>query len=149
MAAADFQTRVGTITEKVHELADLCYPDFDFRISYLTVFTQSEEDLSTLKSELQQIGQESETNNGYKYTLSSPVNYSGEKVGVVRIRKPDVHRKELGCADLTYVQNDYDRLREIALDKGFDIIVRRDYEMIELSDFNINVYAYLVKEKPS
>jgi len=37
-------------------------------------------------------------------------------------------------------------LRSLALDQGLDIILRKGYEMIELSDFNINVYAYLIKD---
>jgi len=95
---------------------------------------------------MQQMGEESEANNGYKYKLSSPINHLGEQIDLIRIRKPDTHRKELGCADLTYDKGDYDKLRSIALEKGFDVIVRKDYEMIELSDFKINAYAYLIQE---
>lgn len=94
------------------------------------------------------MGEESKANNGYKYKLSFPVNHLGERVELIRIRKPDIHRKELGCADLIYEKDDYEKLRTIALEKGFDVIVRKDYEMIELSDFKINVYAYLVKNLP-
>lgn len=145
----DIEEKAKKIIEKIQDLIKACYPNFDFKISYLTIFSESEKDFQNLRSEMQQAGEESEANNGYKYKLNSPINYSGERIDLIRIRKPDVHRKEIGCADLIYKKEDYEKLRAIALEKGFDVIVRKDYEMIELSDFKINAYAYLVKESAS
>lgn len=34
----------------------------------------------------------------------------------------------------------------MALEKGWDIILRKGYEMIELSSFNLPVYVYLVSD---
>lgn len=138
--------RVNSIIKEVHALIKVCYPDYEFKISYLTIFSQSEEDFQSLMSEMQQLGDESEANNGYKYKLNSPINCLGQQIELIRIRKPDVHRKELGCTDLTYKKDDYEKLKAIALEKGFDVIMRKNYEMIELSDFKINAYAYLVRE---
>lgn len=138
--------RVNTIIEAIHNLIKACYPGFNFQISYLTIFSQSNEDFQSLKSEIQQMGEELDANNGFKYKLNSPIKYLGERIELIRIRKPDIHRKELGCADLSYKKEDYNNLRTIALEKGLDIIVRKGYEMIELSEFKINVYAYLVRE---
>lgn len=137
--------RVNSIIENIHTLIKVCYPDFNLKIYYLTIFSQSSEDFQSLRSEMQKIGEESDANNGYKYKLSSPITYSDELIELIRIRKPDVHRKELGCADLIYKKEDYGKLKTIALEKGFNVIIRKGYEMIELSDFKINVYAYLVK----
>ena len=140
------QNRISTIIRNVHLLIKTCYPDFNFKISYLTIFSKSQNDFQSLRKLMQEIGEESDANNGYKYKLNSPINYLYEKVDSIRIRKPDIHRKEFGCADLVYDRKDYSNFRSIALEKGLDVIVRKDYEMIELSDFKINVYAYLVKE---
>ena len=143
------QNRINSVIKKIHDLIKSCYPNFDFKISYLTIFSESDNDFQSLQSAMQQIGEQSEANNGYKYKLNSPINYLDEKIDLIRIRKPDIHRKEIGCADLIYRKDDYRKLRAIALEKGFDVIVRKDYEMIELSDFKINAYAYLVKESAS
>ena len=140
------KNRVGEIVKEVQKLIKVCYPDYDFKVSYLTIFSQSDEDFDVLRENLQKLGQQSEANNGYKYRLNRPVDYLGEHIDLVRTRKPDVHRKELGCADLVYSERDYGKLREIALEKGFDVILRKGYEMVELSDLEINVYAYLVKD---
>ena len=140
------QNRVNLIIKAVQDLIKNCYSNFDFKISYLTIFSQSDNDFQNLRSSMQQLGEESEANNGYKYKSKSPINYLDEHIELVRIRKPDIHRKEFGCADLIYKREDYEKLRTIALEKGFDVIVRKDYEMIELSDFKTNAYAYLVKD---
>lgn len=138
--------RINKIIVDVQKLSTVCYLDYNFKISYLTIFSQSEEDFKELRGELQNLGEEQKANNGYKYKLEKQVNHLGESIDLLRIRKPDLHRKELGCADLTYSDPDYPKLKEIALTNGFDVILRKGYEMIELSDFNINVYAYLVKD---
>lgn len=62
----------------------------------------------------------------------------------IRLRKPDIHRQEEGCADIEFENKTYNELRKMAIEKKLDIIVRKDYEMIELSTFEINAYAYII-----
>ena len=143
----EIRQRIEKIIKEVQKLIKVCYPNHDFKISFLTIFSQSDQDFEELRKILQGLGQESEANNGYKYKLDTPISYSDEDIELVRIRRPDVHRKELGCADLTYSEKDYLKYRDIALEKGFDITLRKDYEMIELSDFKIPAYVYLVKDE--
>jgi len=138
--------RIEKIIDHIQLLRTIYYPHYELPIEYLTIFSQSEEDFNNLKESLKEIGDETEANNGFKYNLKKPVNYNGESLNLIRIRKPDIHRKELGCGDLRYKDQDYTDLRNIALKKGIDVILRDGYEMIELSDFDINVYAYLVKD---
>jgi hypothetical protein len=138
--------RIEQIIDQIQALRAKCYPQYELSIEYLTIFSQSEEDFINLKKSLKELGEEAAANNGFKYNLKTSINYKGENINLIRIRKLDIHRKELGCADLTYKDQDYTKLREIALEKGLDIILRNGYEMIELSDFDMNVYAYLVKD---
>jgi hypothetical protein len=142
----NIEQRMYSIVDGIQELRISCYPTYTLPIEYLTIFSQSEKDFNSLQESLLKIGKETEANNGFKYGLEEPFTYKEEKISTIRIRKPDVHRKELGCADLRYKEEEYKDLRQIALDKGLDIILRKGYEMIELADFNINVYAYLVKD---
>lgn len=142
----NFKERIENIITEIQKLISICYPDFDLKIEYLTIFAQSKQDYLYLRRFLQKLGEEIEANNGYKYKLRTTTEHQGEKIELIRVRKPDVHRKELGCADLKYDARDYSRMRETALNKGMDIIIRKGYEMIELSTFEINVYAYLVKD---
>src|SRR5579863_7562137 len=137
----DIQGRVESVIQKVHMLAKKCYSDFEFTISFLTLFSHSEEEFSNLQATMQSIGEESQANNGYKYQLRTPFEMPNENISLVRIRRPDIHRKEIGCVDFSYKEKDYPKLRAIALEKGYDIIIRKGYEMIELSDMKINAYA--------
>ncbi len=138
--------RIQDVMDQIQDLRAYCYPQYDLPIEYLTIFSQSEEDYHNLREALREIGDETEANNGFKYNLKTPLNHNGESLNLIRIRKPDIHRKELGCADLTYREQDYQKLRALALETGLDIILRDGYEMIELSNFDTNVYAYLVKD---
>ncbi|HCC67850.1 TPA: hypothetical protein DEP90_01385 [Patescibacteria group bacterium] len=140
--------RIYKIIEEVKKLRTICYPDHTLPIEYLTIFSQSKSEFEKIRTFLQRAGKERDANNGYKYILKESITYLEEIIEVVRVRKPDIHRKELGCADLKYKTQSYNNLRDTALKKGFDIILRERYEMIELSDFNINVYAYLIKDNP-
>jgi len=142
----ELKSRINIIIKDIHELVSTCYPKHKFSITYLTIFSQSDEDFSNLRKNLLEFGIEEQSNNGYKYRLNTPFKELNEEINLVRIRKPDIHRKEFGCTDLSYNEDDYMNLRSLALDQGLDIILRKGYEMIELSDFNINVYAYLIKD---
>ena len=139
-------TRITELIEITIKLTDLVYPNYNFKIGHLTLFSHNTDDYNSLRSLLSSYGDEKEANNGYKYILNTTLELSDEKIEVIRVRKPDVHRHELGCCDLIYNEKDYEKLRNEALEKGLDIILRKGYEMIELSTFNLNVYAYLVKD---
>jgi hypothetical protein len=134
------------IVQKIDSLRKLLYPDYHWPISYLTIFAQSNTEFSVLRAELAALGAETAANNGYKYTLNTPLEIQGEVIPVIRVRQPDIHRTELGCADLSFDAADYEQLRAFAIQNKLDVIVRDGYEMIELSDFTTNVYAYLLKE---
>ena len=140
------QQRIGLVVQELHKLVESCLPGKTTFIDYLTLFAQNEKDYKSLNEELERLGSKQETNNGIKYKLSTPFQIGTETISLVRVRKPDVHRKEFGCVDLRFDSVTYDSLRSLALEKGWDIIVRKTFEMIELSTFDTNVYAYIVKE---
>jgi len=142
----DITPKVNAIVKEIIRLKKVCYSDYELPISFLTIFSQTEKEYDDLRIQLSKLGEELPANNGFKYQLKTAIKTKDGDISLIRIRKPDVHRKELGCADLVFQDSDYSDLRKIALEKGFDMIVRNGYEMIELSDFNINVYAYLVKD---
>lgn len=142
----DLEKLLKEIIQNVNKLKTLVYPEFQLKIGYLTIFSHSKEQYESLCNLLKKIGSESKTNNGNRYDLVKPLNISETTVRSIRIRRPDIHRFELGCCDLEYDENDYLKIRNLALEKGLDIILRKDYEMIELSTFDLPVYAYILKD---
>lgn len=142
----DLLTQIEQLISNIQELIKIAAPGFDLKIGYLTIFSHSNSQYEELIEELGKLGKRQEANNGYRFELFETLSLLNEDIKMVRIRKPDVHRPELGCCDLIY--QDYGALRSLALDRGMDIIIRKDYEMIELSTFDIPVYAYALRQSP-
>jgi hypothetical protein len=102
-----FTERFTNLISEIHRLISEIFTDKSLRIGYLTVFAQSKDDYNSLRSVLSQYGDELEANNGIKYVLYKPLQILSENVETIRIRKPDIHRPELGCCDLVYKEEDY------------------------------------------
>ena len=141
----DITDRINKTVSEVHRLVKVCLPKSTVKITYLTIFSQSEEDYLELNKMLSELGNKQEANHGVKFKLKNPFQIESETINLLRVRKPDVHRKEFGCADIKVVGSSYSELRELALKIGWDIIQRKTFEMIELSTFDINAYAYIMK----
>lgn len=141
----DILERITKIVKAVQKISMICYPHSKFKIGLITIFSKSEDDLQNLVVQLTELGIQNPIKNGIKFILNNDLEILGEKIKKIRIRNPDIHRQEIGCGDLIYEKSKYAALRETALRKKLDIIIRRNYEMIELSTFDINVYAYIVK----
>jgi len=139
------EKRLHILIENIEKLVKATFPNKDLKIGYTTIFAKDEADYETLRSLLNEYGWEEPANNGLAYHIEKPIKIGNTIMMKVRVRKPDVHRPELGCCDLVYKDSDYKYYREKALEIGLDIILRKDYEMIELSTRDIPAYAYLVK----
>ena len=138
------EDRVRGVVLEIDKLLHTCLPDNECAITYLTIFSQNEDDFLQLNKQLPELGKEETTNNGVKYKLNRPIKAENREISLIRVRKPDVHRKEYGCSDIEVEGMTYDDLRGLALEKGWDVIQRKTFEMIELSTFDINAYAYIM-----
>lgn len=142
----ELKLKIIKVIDSIHQLTKSLLSSYSLTIEYLTIFSQTEKEFNDLIKELDLIGIKSNANNGYKFSLINPLNHKEESINLIRIREPDIHRPQVGCGDLKYKNEDYLELREMALEKGWDIILRKGYEMIELSSFDIPVLAYIVKD---
>ncbi|NCN98621.1 hypothetical protein COU62_04600 [Candidatus Pacearchaeota archaeon CG10_big_fil_rev_8_21_14_0_10_35_219] len=59
---------------------------------------------------------------------------------MLKIRFPDVTRKERGDADFTI--SNYDEFKKECLSKGFSLIKRKAIELIKLTDSKFKVRVY-------
>ena len=139
------ENRLEKLVVAIEKLIEELFPNKDLKIGYTTLFAKNDGDYDSLRSVLDAYGWEEPANNGFKYHVERPIIIGKTHIMKIRVRKPDVHRPELGCCDLAYKDSDYECFRKRALEMGLDIIVREGYEMIELSNFDIPVYAYIVK----
>jgi hypothetical protein len=115
-------------------------------ITYLTIFAKHEHEYVRLLEWTRALGTPSETNNGFRFSLNQPIQTIAGDISMIRIRKPDPERPQLGCAD--FEVEDYESFKTNELPKHpehLKRIERTDYEMIEFYDTQANeVLAYVV-----
>lgn len=114
---------------------------FKGHVGYCCVFAQSPEEYNALDSAARALGKiAQDTPTGFTYLVPGIETDAG-RLRILKIRKPDVTRKERGDADFSLL--DYQSFKDQVLGRpGFSLITRPKTEMIELIDSTFNVRAY-------
>jgi len=132
---------VQEIVEKAARLKDRHTSEKEAPVNYACIFCQDEEQYNNSLAIVQKIGKVvEETPTGPVFQIR-PLDTVAGKLQMLKIRKPDETRPELGDADFTVP--DYSEFKRKYLpQRGFKLIVREKFEMIELVDpeFNVRVY---------
>ncbi len=143
----DLEQLAKMISEKTANLVEKTISQ-SLPISYLTIFSHTPQEYEKFIEWLGELRGSVEANNGLKFLLSEPLETSCGPVAQIRIRKPDVYRSQLGCADFTV--KDYLVFKSEIYAKypsNLRLIERSDYEMFEFFDFeNNDVLAYVVSK---
>lgn len=110
-------------------------------VNYAAIFCQNEIEFKDFFDAANEIGKViKETPTGPLFQIE-PLETAAGTLRLLKIRQPDVTRKERGDADFTV--SDYDSFKKTYLSKpGFKLIERETMEMIELMDPAFNVRAY-------
>ncbi len=141
MNTTDLIQLVEEIVKKANDLKNKHTSEKNALVNYACIFAQSEEEYNNLIMIVKEIGSViKETPTGLLFHIQPLKTVSGN-LKLLKIRKPDPTRPELGDADFT-VEN-YPEFKNNYLSKtGFKLIVRENFEMIELIDSKFNVRAY-------
>ena len=132
---------VQEIVKRANTLKDKYTSEKNAPVNYTCIFCQSDEQYNGLVALIQEIGKVvEETPTGPLFHIQ-PLNTIAGKLRLLKIRKPDTTRHELGDADFT-VSNYPEFKKKYLSQKGFKLIVRENFEMIELVDPKFNVRAY-------
>jgi hypothetical protein len=132
---------VEEIVNKANDLKNKHTSEKNAPVNYACIFCQSDEQYDSLVVLVQEIGKVvEETPTGPLFHIQ-PLNTIAGKLRLLKIRKPDATRLELGDADFT-VSNYPEFKKKYLSQKGFSLIVRKNFEMIELVDPKFNVRAY-------
>ncbi len=116
----------------------------DFPIKSLTIFSHAQAEFEELSLALSTMGVSYNYNNGPRVELSDPIKIDNNVITHVRIRKPDLERPQIGCNDF---DTDYEMFKKKYLfqfPENLSLIVRPEYEMIELHDKRYDILAYIV-----
>jgi hypothetical protein len=112
-------------------------------INYVAIFCQDDEEYRKLFDEASQMGEVIEnTSTGPLFKLRKPVPTLSGLLHLLKIRKSDSTRPERGDADFT--MKDYYAFKEkyIKNTDHFRLIVRSNFEMMELRDSGFQVLSY-------
>lgn len=115
-----------------------------FPIKSLTIFAHSQEEYELLAKIQAEMGKPYNFNNGPRVELYNPIVVGSNSITHLRIRKPDPERPHVGCNDFETNYDAFKREYLIRYPGNLRLIKRPEYEMIEFSDPEFDVLAYVV-----
>jgi len=137
-----------TITYIACETTKLCIQvtGHEYPISSLTVFAHYPNEFIQLKDILLSMGKFKSENNGPFVELYEPIHLPSQELSLVRIRKPDPYRMQVGCNDFEIPS--YENFKGEFLNKNecVRLIERPEYEMIEFFNPDFDVLAYIISK---
>jgi len=141
MDEKDLKNLVQKIVKESCELKDKYTNQHDAPVNYACIFSQSQEEFETLIRITGKIGKIiQETPSGPLFNIH-PIKTVSGNLKLLKIRNPDKTRPERGDADFTV--SNYPEFKKTQLpEKGFKLIERKDFEMIELMNSDSNIRAY-------
>lgn len=133
---------VNDITIQTQAMLEKHLPNLDSHISYCAIFCRDYNEFELLNSEL--LGSSAvlanDTATGPVYVVNAITTPAGP-LRIIKVRRPDPTRRERGDSD--YAVSAYDELKaSLEGVPGHNLIVRDEFEMIELIDdeFDCRVY---------
>ena len=137
----DLKQFVQEIVKKANALKNKYTSEEKALVNYACIFCQSKEQYDKFIILAQKIGNVIKETPTAPLFQIDPLDTVAGKLQLLKIRKPDPTRLELGDADFTVT--DYSEFKEKYLSqKEFKLIVRENFEMIELMDTQFDVRVY-------
>ncbi len=137
----NLKKQVQDIVKQSCELKDRHTDEHNAPVNYACIFSQSQEEYELLIKIAHNIGKIiQETPSGPLFNIHPLKTVSGD-LRLLKIRNPDKTKPERGDADFTV--SDYPNFKDKYLSKkGFKLIDKKQFEMIELMDPDFDVRTY-------
>ena len=115
----------------------------DYQVDYVAIFANNDTEFGLLFEIAHSLGQEKVmglASTGSTFLLRTPIETEAGLVSYIKIRKPDPTKPQRGGPDFR-IKN-YEQFKQKYLQKSdkFRLIVRKNYEMIELKAVDVLVY---------
>lgn len=141
MKTQDLKNLIKSIVEKATALKNKHIDNKKAPVNYACIFSQNKEEYDGLLTAARKIGKViQETPTGPLFYIKPLQTVSGV-LKLLKIRIPDPTRPEQGDADFT-ISNFPEFEKKYLSKKGFKIIQRENFRMIELMDSEFDVRAY-------
>ena len=118
-------------------------PGSEFRLDYLAIFCRDGEEYEDLVGVVESLGKEvraGSVKTGKTFLLREALPTDGGFLRLIKIRKPDASRPQRGAPDFK-VENYVEFKEKYLRSSGdFTLMIRKDYEMIELKGIDVLVY---------
>jgi hypothetical protein len=131
---------INYIVNKSIELKNKFTDAFFAPVEFVCIFCQNEEEYREFTSSIEKLGKIIEdTKSGFTYLLDEQIVTAAGQLRLVKIRKPDLNRPERGDADFN---TDYEEFKKKYQNNlNFELIKRKTFEMLRLSDPKFDVLA--------
>lgn len=134
---------VRYIVLRTLELNSLYLSDENARINYSAIFCQSEDEFEKLNLEAAKLGMiVDNTPTGPLYKLINPIKTVAGPLWLIKIRKPYATHPQRGDADFTLKDYQSFKNKYLSDSQHFFLIIRENFEMIELRDERFDVLSY-------
>lgn len=115
----------------------------DVVIDYLAIFAKDNEEYTVLNQTAAVHGKvvdKAMSHTGNTYYLTKPVQTKAGMLQILKIRKPDKTRPQRGAPDFQVENYTFFKENHLYTSGNFTLMVRKDYEMIELKGEDVLVY---------
>lgn len=112
-------------------------------IDYVAIFSRDEQEFENLELLVRSLGREvykKAAKTGPTFLLNKPLVTPAGQVGLIKVRLPDLTRPQRGAPDFRVKKYDDFKSKYLQKSGNFTLMVRKDFEMIELKGIDVLVY---------
>ena len=143
MNQKDLEEIVNYIAKRGIEAIKTHTEEINPSLDYLAIFSKDEGEFKRLLQLVELLGEEIDkevAKTGRTFLLHKPLSTSAGPLQVLKIRRPDPTRPQRGAPDFKI--SNYAEFKEkyLSTSGSFTLMIRKDYEMIELKGIDVLVY---------
>lgn len=141
MTVEELKEKIKDIVIGITNVKNQYVSEKDLVLDYVTIFSHSNIEFKELVKAAQECCEEVNEHNGPVYILKKPMKFRNGTLKLLRIRKPDSERPQVGCGD--FKVSDYKKFRDRYLKrKNFVFFDRKDFEFIGIHDPDKDYLVY-------
>lgn len=143
MTKKDLENIIVYLVNQALEAIEKNTQERNLPVDYVAIFSKNKKEFENLTQVALSLGHEIEKQSlktGLTILLNQPIQTPAGPLRLIKIRKPDPTRPQRGAPDFRVP--DYKKFKDSYLytSSNFALIIRKDYDMIELKGVDVLVY---------
>ena len=143
MNKQDLENIVRYLVKQAIEAIENNTDEKNLPVDYVAIFSKDEQEFNNLELLVRPLGREIDkktAKTGFTFLLNDPLKTPAGLVKLIKIRKPDPTRPQRGAPDFRVKKYDDFKSKYLQKSGDFTLMVRKDFEMIELKGVDVLVY---------